>query len=196
MEERLALGSAWLWYYFTRVTELDQVDGSFLASRVALHENPLSRNEAVNESKTPTFLKTSKEEINSFKDVDALVHSGIPILASNLDVFQENFERALFDTEGLFPGVKVVVAWGDESMDDAVWTAKLVNDRVKSEQPEGKVRRNVALYRMEGANHVVSTSSFLLLFLSLYLSSFSCWNFRLGMLRRRYSRTGTTLKWS
>lgn len=157
VEERVKLAMVWLSYYFTNAGDLDQVTPEFLQTRVALHETAASQEGTMDASKTPTLLKMSKEEVDSSKDGDALVRSSLPILRSSPAVFRQNFERALFDTEGVLPSVKVVVAWCDESMGDSVWAAKLINDQLKAEQPKGKIRRDITMHRMEGANHFVST---------------------------------------
>ena len=158
IEERVNLAMIWLSYYFTKVPDLDQVTPEFLLSRVALHEATATQKDSVDTSKTPTLLKMTNEELDSAKDRDALVRSSLPILRSSPEIYRRNFERALFNTEGVLPTVPVVIAWCDETMGDAVWASKLINDRFKEKLPEGNTRRDITMYRLEGANHIVSNT--------------------------------------
>ena len=157
IQERVDRAEVWLSFYFTKVVDLESVTHEFLGSRVALHEGPGFQ---TGSEKTPTLLKMSAEELAATKDKTALLRSTMPLLRSNVENFRRNFEKALFDIDGALPGVNVVVAWCDETMGDAVLAAKIIHDRLKAEQPEGKVRRDIKMYRLEGTNHFVSIRCF------------------------------------
>ena len=153
-DERVNLAQVWLGYYFSAVHDLDSVTPELLNSRTPLHENALES--SVGYSKTPTTLRMSKEECESMKDRDALVRSSMHILRMTPEVFRGNFERALFDTGGVLPGIRIVYAWCDESMTDSVYAAKYTLDRLKAARAEGTVVRDIDFYKLEGCNHVVS----------------------------------------
>ncbi|KIP07103.1 hypothetical protein PHLGIDRAFT_35631 [Phlebiopsis gigantea 11061_1 CR5-6] len=151
IQERVDRAQFWLSFYFTKVVDLESVTTEVLESRVAQHEQ-LGLLQA-SSAKTPTLLRMSSAELESAKDRAALLRSSLPLLRSNSENFRLNFEKALFDTDGVLPSVNVVVAWCDETMGDAVFAAKIIHDRLKAEQPAGKVRRNIEMYRLEGMNH-------------------------------------------
>jgi hypothetical protein len=152
LEERVQIAKYWLSYYFTRVPDLSRITDDDLRARVPLHEHPVSGD---NTDKTPTFLRISEDELTRLADPTTLVRSSIPILVITPAVFAANFERALFNTDGILPSVGVVVAWSDESTGDTVFAAKTIWDRVASEQPADKYRRGITFYQFEGGNHVV-----------------------------------------
>lgn len=173
MDARIRRAMVWLSHYFTPVPALDGVTPALLAARTALHDsapapNPDSPADAAaaaadaGTAKTPTLLRLAPAERAALQDPAALVRSSLPLLRIAPDVFAANFERALFDTRGALRGVGVLVAWCAESMGDAVWCAKVIAGRVAEREAEGegegegKVRREVRIVRLEGANHFVS----------------------------------------
>lgn len=153
IQERIDRAQFWLSFYFTKIVDLESVTTEVLESRVAQHEQLGLQ---AGSAKTPTLLRMSSAELESAKDRAALLRSSLPLLRSNSENFRLNFEKALFDTDGVLPSVNVVVAWCDETMGDAVFAAKIIHDRLKAEQPAGKVRRDIEMYRLEGMNHFVS----------------------------------------
>ena len=153
--ERAKLGEVWLSYYFTTISDLDDVTPELLASRTALHEGIASQQGTLDVGKTPTLLKMSVDDIEAVKDFEALVGSGLRILRITPGVFARNFENALFDTGGELPRARVVVGWCNESFGDAVWAAKIIHERMKAEQPVEKHRREIVLYCLKGCNHLV-----------------------------------------
>lgn len=152
IEERVNFAQVWLSYYFSTVHSLESVTPERLNARTPLHESSLEG--PVDYSKTPTLLRLSKEERDAVKDRHALVRSSLPILRITPAVIRANYEHALFDTGGVLPTVRVVLAWCNESMGDAVYAAKFTWDRLQEARSEGTQIRELELYELEGCNHI------------------------------------------
>jgi hypothetical protein len=152
LEERVRVAKYWLSYYFTRVPDLSRVTDDDLRARVPLHDHPAPGADA---GKIPTFLRISEDELAGLADPTTLVRSSMPILAITPAVFAANFERALFNTDGVLPSVGVIVAWCDETMGDVVVAARTIWNKLASEQPADKQRRDIIFYQVEGGNHIV-----------------------------------------
>lgn len=107
--------------------------------------------------KLPTTLSMSEDELAEMTYPQAL-RSSLPIIRFPLPVFRENFEHGLLDTQGVWPGVKALLLWGNESVDDCILAAKIIYDTVHdtvSEEGETKTKRRIEIHEIDGGNHFV-----------------------------------------
>ncbi len=100
----------------------------------------------------------STTELKECTDFGALERSNLSLRFAMPEVYHKNFKRALFDTQGVWPNVKAVVIWGEMSVPDCVWSAKVVRDMLAAQPEEGstEVRREIHIQNLEGADHFVS----------------------------------------
>ena len=87
-------------------------------------------------------------------DREVLERSSSTLLKVPRDIIHANFRRALVETNGLWPNVKVLLVWADQSMHDCVWAAKSIFDIAAQDRPWG---RKIEIERLSGANHFVSS---------------------------------------
>lgn len=78
-----------------------------------------------------------------------------------LGVYRPNAHRAMFDTKGAWPKVKVLLLWADMSILYCPWGAKVLSDALAEPAVEGMQRRDVEIMRLEEANHFVSADDLL-----------------------------------
>ncbi|EKM50136.1 uncharacterized protein PHACADRAFT_130755 [Phanerochaete carnosa HHB-10118-sp] len=149
LDERINLARLRLSYYFSTVDDFKSITAEELNARVPMHESPLE-----DPSKTPTLLRMSKEERDAIGDRDAFVRSTLHIIRIAPDVFRENFERALFRLDGILPKIRIVCAWGDETMSDCVFATKIIWDRLEAARAEKTRFRDIEFYKLEGCNHM------------------------------------------
>lgn len=98
------------------------------------------------------------EEREAVSSYDVLLRSNLQIIRFPCKIFNHNFERAVFDTDGLWPDAKVLWMWGDESVDDYILGAQLACQRLREpvDEQSAKMRREIEVVRIEGGNHFVS----------------------------------------
>lgn len=144
----------WVASYFEKAPDLDSATAPLLAARRIIQEGPPSEG-AVDTSKTPTVYRMSPEELESVIDREALERSSFTLFRVSKDVLHQNFLRSLFDTGGVWPGVKALLVWCDESMHDCVWAAKVITEFAR--QPRGVecTERVLEVERLSDANHFV-----------------------------------------
>ncbi|EKM50157.1 uncharacterized protein PHACADRAFT_264726 [Phanerochaete carnosa HHB-10118-sp] len=152
MDERIDFSEVWLSYYFSTVDDFKSITPEELSARSPLHESSLES--PPDSSKTPTLLRVSKEVRYAIRDRDAFVRSSLPILRITPNVFRENFERALFRTDGTMPAIRIVYAWCDETMGDSISAAKFTWDRLEASRAEGSRFRDIEFCRLDGCNHI------------------------------------------
>lgn len=150
LEEKIERGESWISGYFTKVLDLEAVTPELLAARTSQHDihtyppSPTAH-------KLSTTLRMPREELDALVDRAALVRSSLPFLRVHPSVFRENFERALFRTDGALPDVKVLVVWCDETFVDPIWAAKVISDALKEPISERQCRREVEMHCLRGS---------------------------------------------
>lgn len=95
----------------------------------------------------------SPEELESLIDRETLERSSWLLLRVAREVLRENVLHSLLDTGGVWPDVKVLLVWCDETMHDCVWAAKTI---VELARGPGAEKRQVDVERITGGNHFVS----------------------------------------
>lgn len=103
----------------------------------------------------PTSERMTLEELLSVAS-PAVLPRVAPILALKQEVYQQNLRRALLDTKGLWPNVKVVMLWADMTCMYAPWGARYLSDMLATPVVEGEQRRDVQIVKLPGASHFVS----------------------------------------
>lgn len=142
--------------YYPTVGDLGQVTIEYLSSRTPLHVNSGDSKTTTPQQKTPTTRRMSDEEYNALTHPDAL-RSNFPILSFPPAIFRDNFQRALRPAGDVLPDVKVLVLWGNESVNDCVLAAKAIGDFMLETIPddETRVKRRVDIHVIDGGNHFV-----------------------------------------
>lgn len=156
--------------YYPKVEDLSQVTLEYLSSRIALHEELGDSQTSTSQQKTPTTRGMSDKEFDALTHPNAL-RSNFPILSFPPAIFRDNFQRALRPTGDTLPDVKVLVLWGNESINDCVLAAKAIGDFVLETIPRDKAntKRSVEIHPIDGGNHFVCCTlppCYLLLFLT------------------------------
>lgn len=148
--ERVDSFRTWIACYNTKVEDISQATTEYILARKPLHEGDTP--------KLPTTLRMSGDELAEMTYPQAL-RSSLPIIRFPLPVFRENFEHALLDTQSVWPGVKALLLWGNESVDDCILAAKIiydtVHDSVSQEERETKTKRRIEIHEIDGGNHFV-----------------------------------------
>ena len=168
LDERGALFVPWVSNYFETIPDLATVTPTMLAARPTT-------------AKTPTVARIPPTELEALLDRGALVRSSSALFRVAREVLHANFRRALLDTDGVWPRVKVLLVWCDESMHDCVWAARTIVALTQAPREDGDsgIRREFEVEKLAGANHFVSPVAAL------------C---RATVLRHGNSRTGIRLR--
>ncbi|CAL1712123.1 unnamed protein product [Somion occarium] len=144
--ERVKRFSTWVSSYYTKVDDLATLTPDLIISREPIQ----------GAGKIPTVQRMSPEEIRATTDFGVLERSHDSIRLVNSRIYSRNLRRALgvgMEGEDIpWPKVKVLALWCDTGIVDTVWAAKAIYDLLHGE--EG-VTREVALQKLEGANHFV-----------------------------------------
>ena len=130
----------WAARFYDPVDNIDNVSVSMLTER-----------EKTLDLSTSTLSRMSKDTIASLADLTAFLKYNFVVKMST--VFREIAELALYDTQGAWKDLKLVLMWCDRSAWLTVWGAKIVADRMRS---GGENMRKMQLVKLEDANHFVS----------------------------------------
>lgn len=142
--------------YYPTVGDLAQVTIEYLSSRAPLHVNSGDSQTSTPQQKTPTTRRMSDEEYNALTHPDAL-RSNFLILSFPPAIFRDNFQHALRPAGDVLSDVKVLVLWGNESVNDCILAAKAIGDFMLETVPddETRVKRRVDIHVIDGGNHFV-----------------------------------------
>ncbi|KIP03868.1 hypothetical protein PHLGIDRAFT_76932 [Phlebiopsis gigantea 11061_1 CR5-6] len=132
----------WVSNYFEAIPDLASATPAVLAARRTA-------------AKAPTVARMSPAELEALLDRGALMRSSAALFRVARAVLHANFRRALLDTAGVWPRVKVLLVWCDESMHDCLWAAKTIVAFARAPREDGDVgtRREVEVEKLAGANH-------------------------------------------
>lgn len=153
LDQRREAFCDWIACYSTAVGDLEDVTEDMLAARQVLHEQP----DAAGPSVLPTVKRMSPEEFASVTHPAAL-RSYLQLGQLTKEKLAENFQKAVFDTGGLWPDVDVLCLWCDMSVDVCVSAARYIRDRCR-EEGSASTARKVSIVKVPGANHFVSSST-------------------------------------
>lgn len=103
----------------------------------------------------PTAFRVSKAELNEIAEPSIAPKIGSPFTV-HLDVLRANTIRALFDTEGVWPQVNVVVLWSTMCATLSAWGARVMGDMLAHPPVEGREGRRISMHQVKDANHFVS----------------------------------------
>ena len=148
LKERGEAFMVWVSCYFETIQSLHSVTSSVLSARKALNEKSTSPDTL----KVPTVHRMTKEELDAVIDREVLERSSNSLLRTPREVLRQNVEKALVDTGGLWPNVKVLLVWCNQTMHDCVWAAKAVADLAQNPAPGS---REIEVERLHDANHFV-----------------------------------------
>lgn len=109
---------------------------------------------------TPSMARVTAEELAGVTCLSAAIRCPTPMFQEGMDeAYRSNLRHALFDTNGAWKQVRAVLLWPDMTVVYCFWAAKLITDELREAEKETdgtKVRRDVAVVKLEGANHFVS----------------------------------------
>lgn len=151
--------STWVSAYYQPIDDLETLTPADAVSRSVV-DDP---------TKLPTISTMSSEEIEKMTDFGVLKRSHDSIRRIRSGIYARNLRLAFgigkaeeeVNGEGLALGeTKVVVVWCSMTMVDSVWAAKTVHGLIRTGEADSlqKIRRQVALEKLDGANHFVSYS--------------------------------------
>lgn len=109
---------------------------------------------AADPSVLPTVKRMSAEEFESVTHPAAL-RSYLQLGQLTKEKLAENFQKAVFDTGGLWPDVDILCLWCDMSVSVCVSAARYIRDRYRNEGSSPTARK-VNIVKVPGANHFVS----------------------------------------
>ncbi|EKM50239.1 uncharacterized protein PHACADRAFT_213982 [Phanerochaete carnosa HHB-10118-sp] len=134
-----AFGS-WVSGYYTAVPDVAHITPEVLHAR--------------REERPPTLHAMAAEDSERIFEPDNLFRACATAMQVPLSVHRHQFHRTLFDTDPVFPDVKVVALWCDRAPWPTVWSAKVLHELLQEQTAPGQRRRDMSLVKIEGANHV------------------------------------------
>lgn len=152
-QERLEQFRDWISFYFDPISDLDLVTEASLLKRKPVHEVPPG--ETADPTKTPTVARMTTQEYESVADPGVFNRSYVSLRLLSQKTYGDNLRRALFDTGGVWSGVKTLLVWCDMSVSDSVWAAKHVQ-ALSTANDHDRIARQIEFARLAGGNHFVS----------------------------------------
>ncbi|KAK7681683.1 hypothetical protein QCA50_015417 [Cerrena zonata] len=150
--ERVERFSTWVSAYYQPVDDLSTLTP----------ENAVSRSLLNDPTKPPSIQKFSQEELEKMTDYGVLERSHDSIRRIRPQIYASNLKLAFgvggeIEEDLALGNTKVVMAWCSGSMVDSVWAAKAVYDMIRAGKVDAsqRIRREVSLEKLQGANHFV-----------------------------------------
>lgn len=141
---------SWISSYFQPIPNLEAATPPALERRKDMAE--LSSKPTY----TSTMSRMTPEELQATAYPSIFECNPTPMPNSiSVQLYAHNYRRALFDTNGAWPHVGVVMLWGDMSPFYFPWSAKVVKHALGAPIRVGEHRRDVRIRKMENANHFV-----------------------------------------
>ena len=141
---------AWISSYFEPLDTLQDITPTALAQR----EDVFALTADAKFSCTTSRMTNEELQAATYPAIFAC-NPTPPPTAAILQVYRDNYRRAILDTKGAWPNVDVTVLWGEMSPFYFLWAAKVMSQHLKEPVRIGEQRRNMRIVKMEKANHFV-----------------------------------------